>query len=160
MHQLVFLYHDFSNNFFTMLANSLYKTPNLQLYLPLLLNLFWLTDYMQLVECPSIYEMLPNPEFKWKKKPIIQVWRKNPEKDGIVELVQYQATDCVSLFEEALRNNEVDSIMTMFSFIILHFWCICYYIYYECKVTLVKLRIPHSIGTEIHVRDYASMHVS
>jgi hypothetical protein len=68
---------------------------------------------MQLVECPSIYEMLPNPEFKWKKKPIIQVWRKNPEKDGIVELVQYE-TDCVSLFEEALRNNEVYSIITMF----------------------------------------------
>lgn len=69
---------------------------------------------MQLVECPSIYEMLPNPEFKWKKKPIIQVWRKNPEKDGIVELVQYEETDCVSLFEEALRNNEVYSIITMF----------------------------------------------
>lgn len=60
-----------------------------------------------LVECPSIYEMLPNPEFKWKEKPIIQVWRKNPEKDGTVELVQYEATDCVSLFEEALRNNEL-----------------------------------------------------
>jgi len=62
---------------------------------------------MQLVECPSIYEMLPNPEFKWREKPIIQVWRKDPEKDGIVELVQYEATDCVSLFEEALRNNEL-----------------------------------------------------
>jgi hypothetical protein len=71
------------------------------------------SDYMQLVECPSIYEMLPNPEFKWKEKPIIQVWRKNPEKDGTVELVQYEATDCVSLFEEALRNNEVDSNITM-----------------------------------------------
>ncbi|KAJ1290385.1 hypothetical protein BS78_02G239000 [Paspalum vaginatum] len=60
-----------------------------------------------LVECPSIYEMLPNPEFKWKEKPIIQVWRKNPEGDGIVELVQYEETDCVSLFQEALRNNEL-----------------------------------------------------
>ncbi|PNT64921.1 phospholipase A(1) LCAT3 isoform X3 [Brachypodium distachyon] len=60
-----------------------------------------------LVECPSIYEMLPNPYFKWKEKPIIQVWRKNPEKDGLVELVQYEAADCVSLFEEALKNNEL-----------------------------------------------------
>ncbi|GJM98299.1 hypothetical protein PR202_ga15294 [Eleusine coracana subsp. coracana] len=59
-----------------------------------------------LVECPSIYEMLPNPDFQWKEKPIIQVWRKNPEKDGKVELVLYEATDCVSLFQEALRNNE------------------------------------------------------
>uniref|UniRef100_A0A0D9XFJ8 Phospholipase A(1) n=1 Tax=Leersia perrieri TaxID=77586 RepID=A0A0D9XFJ8_9ORYZ len=60
-----------------------------------------------LVECPSIYEMLPNPKFKWKEAPIVQVWRKNPEKDGVVELVLYEATDCVSLFEEALRNNEL-----------------------------------------------------
>ncbi|KAL6845948.1 hypothetical protein ACP4OV_023396 [Aristida adscensionis] len=60
-----------------------------------------------LVECPSIYEMLPNPDFKWKDKPIVQVWRKSPEKDGVVELVLYEATDCVSLFQEALRNNEL-----------------------------------------------------
>ncbi|KAG8057376.1 hypothetical protein GUJ93_ZPchr0002g25888 [Zizania palustris] len=60
-----------------------------------------------LVECPSIYEMLPNPHFKWKEAPIVQVWRKNPEKDGMVELVLYEATDCVSLFEEALKNNEL-----------------------------------------------------
>ncbi|XP_052168598.1 phospholipase A(1) LCAT3 [Oryza glaberrima] len=60
-----------------------------------------------LVECPSIYEMLPNPHFKWKKAPVVQVWRKNPEKDGIAELVLYEATDCLSLFQEALRNNEL-----------------------------------------------------
>jgi len=59
-----------------------------------------------LVECPSIYEMLPNLNFNWKEKPTIQVWRKNPEKDGAVELVQYEASDCVYLFEEALRSNE------------------------------------------------------
>jgi hypothetical protein len=63
---------------------------------------------MQLVECPLIYKMLPNLDFNWKKKPIIQVWRKNPEKDGTVELVQYEATGCVSFFEEALRNNDVE----------------------------------------------------
>jgi phospholipase A1 len=73
------------------------------------------SGYMQLVECPSIYEMLPNPDFKWKDKPIIQVWRKNPEKDGMVELVLYEATDCVSLFEEALRNNEVVRLRLAFS---------------------------------------------
>ena len=47
---------------------------------------------MQLVECPAIYEMLPNLNFNWKEKPIIQVWRKNPEKDGTVELVLYEAS--------------------------------------------------------------------
>jgi hypothetical protein len=55
--------------------------------------------------------MLPNPNFKWKKKPIVQVWRKNPDKDGTADLVLYEATECVSLFEEALQNNEV-SILT------------------------------------------------
>ncbi|CAM0952375.1 unnamed protein product [Alopecurus aequalis] len=65
------------------------------------------TMHQLLVECPSIYEMLPNPNFKWKKKPIVQVWRKNPDKDGTVELVLYEATDCVSLFEDALQNNEL-----------------------------------------------------
>ena len=68
---------------------------------------------MQLVECPSIYEMLPNLNFNWKEKPTIQVWRKNPEKDGTVELVLYEASECVSLFEEALRNNEVDFTIKM-----------------------------------------------
>ncbi|KAF8701093.1 hypothetical protein HU200_033745 [Digitaria exilis] len=63
--------------------------------------------HQMLVECPSIYEMLPNMDFNWKVKPVIQVWHKSPEKDGSVELIQYESTDCVSLFEEALRNNEL-----------------------------------------------------
>ncbi|WOL17920.1 phospholipase A(1) LCAT3 isoform X1 [Canna indica] len=60
-----------------------------------------------LIECPSVYEMLANPEFRWKTQPLIQVWRKLPE-DGEVRLVEYDASNCISLFEEALRNNELD----------------------------------------------------
>ncbi|XP_057471909.1 phospholipase A(1) LCAT3-like isoform X1 [Actinidia eriantha] len=61
-----------------------------------------------LVECPSIYEMLPNPKFKWKKDPQIQVWRKQSE-DGetCVKLESYDAIGSVTLFEEALRHNEL-----------------------------------------------------
>ncbi|CAA6667808.1 unnamed protein product [Spirodela intermedia] len=67
------------------------------------------TMHQLLVECPSIYEMLPNPEFKWKRKPLINVWRKQPDsKDGsVVKLDTYDSTESTTLFEEALRNNEV-----------------------------------------------------
>lgn len=60
------------------------------------------------MECPSIYEMLPNIDFDWKKKPQIQVWRKQ-SKDGetSVELESYGPDECVTLFEEALKSNEV-----------------------------------------------------
>lgn len=63
---------------------------------------------MQLIECPSVYEMLPNPEFQWKKQPEIQVWQKQT-KDGdiFVNLESYGPMENVALFEEALRHNEV-----------------------------------------------------
>ncbi|KAI3470368.1 hypothetical protein Pfo_027031 [Paulownia fortunei] len=62
-----------------------------------------------LVECPSVYEMLPNPDFNWKKQPEIQVWRKH-SKDGetSVGLESYGANECATLFEEALKNNELN----------------------------------------------------
>ncbi|KAK6915776.1 Lecithin:cholesterol/phospholipid:diacylglycerol acyltransferase [Dillenia turbinata] len=68
------------------------------------------TMHQLLVECPSIYEMMPNPEFKWKQNPQIQVWRKNSEDTEIssAELETYSPIDSVSLFEEALRHNELD----------------------------------------------------
>ncbi|KAL3653957.1 Phospholipase A(1) lcat3 [Castilleja foliolosa] len=61
-----------------------------------------------LVECPSVYEMLPNPKFNWKKQPEIKVWREHSN-DGetSVELESYGCDDCVTLFEEALKNNEL-----------------------------------------------------
>ncbi|KAL7109975.1 hypothetical protein ACP275_06G208500 [Erythranthe tilingii] len=61
-----------------------------------------------LVECPSVYEMLPNPDFNWKKQPEIQVWRKHSnDGESSVELETYGRNECVSLFEEALKNNEL-----------------------------------------------------
>ncbi|KAK4480201.1 hypothetical protein RD792_013263 [Penstemon davidsonii] len=62
------------------------------------------------VECPSIYEMLPNPDFNWKKEPVIQVWRKQQSNDGesSVELESYGCNECATLFEEALKNNELN----------------------------------------------------
>lgn len=52
--------------------------------------------------------MLANPEFKWKKQPQIQVWRKQSnDEDVSVELESYGPLESVTFFEEALRNNEV-----------------------------------------------------
>ncbi|KAL2526236.1 Phospholipase A(1) LCAT3 [Abeliophyllum distichum] len=61
-----------------------------------------------LVECPSIYEMLPNIDFDWKKKPEILVWRKQ-SKDGETSVVleSYGLDESATLFEEALKNNEL-----------------------------------------------------
>ncbi|PIA29785.1 hypothetical protein AQUCO_05800100v1 [Aquilegia coerulea] len=82
-----------------------------------------------LVECPSIYEMLPNPDFKWKKQPEIQVWRKQTEnkEDSSAILESYGPTESVLVFEEALRNNELNyggnSVALPFNFAILR-WAI------------------------------------
>lgn len=52
--------------------------------------------------------MLPNPEFKWKKQPEILVWRKqSTDGEASAKLESYGTKESVSLFEEALRNNEV-----------------------------------------------------
>ncbi|ONI05244.1 hypothetical protein PRUPE_6G364000 [Prunus persica] len=66
------------------------------------------TMHQLLVECPSIYEMLANPKFDWKELPEIQVWRKH-SKDGetIVDLESYGPIESISLFEEALKHNEL-----------------------------------------------------
>ncbi|KAF5805455.1 putative phospholipase A(1) [Helianthus annuus] len=62
-----------------------------------------------LVECPSIYEMLPNPEFKWKKQPEIVVWRNDSENgQDLVKRETYGTSGCVDLFVEALKDNEIE----------------------------------------------------
>lgn len=75
--------------------------------------------YVQLVECPSIYEMLANLGFNWHAQPQIQVWRKSSV-DGktSVDLKSYGPTDSIALFEEALRNNEVYFTLISDSFVI------------------------------------------
>ncbi|XP_076901467.1 phospholipase A(1) LCAT3-like [Bidens hawaiensis] len=62
-----------------------------------------------LVESPSVYEMLANPEFKWKKEPEIVVWRNNSKNEqDSVKRETYGISGCVGLFEEALKDNEIE----------------------------------------------------
>lgn len=52
--------------------------------------------------------MLANPDYKWKKQPEIQVWRKRTKNGEIdVSLESYGPPQNITLFEEALRHNEV-----------------------------------------------------
>ncbi|KAD5960578.1 hypothetical protein E3N88_12050 [Mikania micrantha] len=62
-----------------------------------------------LVECPSIYEMLPNPEFGWKKQPEIVVWKNDSENEqDSVKMETYGTSGSVGLFVEALKDNEIE----------------------------------------------------
>ncbi|XXG62220.1 hypothetical protein AAC387_Pa05g0627 [Persea americana] len=67
------------------------------------------TMHQLLIECPSIYEMLPNPDYKWKQQPLIKVWQKESEesKASLVKLEEYGPTESIQLFEEALKDNEL-----------------------------------------------------
>ena len=70
-----------------------------------------------MVECPSIYEMMANPDFKWKKQPEIRVWRKKTEKDNdetSVELESFGLVESIDLFNDALKNNEVTHLAFVF----------------------------------------------
>ncbi|KAL0302912.1 UNVERIFIED_CONTAM: Phospholipase A(1) LCAT3 [Sesamum radiatum] len=97
-----------------------------------------------LVECPSVYEMLPNPNFNWKKQPEIQVWRKqSKEGETSVVLESYGRYECVTLFEEALKNNELNydgkTVAVPFNFAILK-WAA------GTREVLDKTQIPKGIS--------------
>eukprot|EP01018_Ginkgo_biloba_P032570 Gb_18496 [translate_table: standard] len=65
------------------------------------------TMHQLLIECPSIYEMMTNAEFKWKKLPLIQLWRKQYTSEGEAysELESFGPKESISIFEEALKGN-------------------------------------------------------
>ncbi|KNA18716.1 hypothetical protein SOVF_068220 [Spinacia oleracea] len=70
------------------------------------------TMHQLVIECPAIYEMLPNPVFEWKEVPKICVWRKaspNHEDDSsLAKFESYDPLESISLFEEALKDNELN----------------------------------------------------
>jgi hypothetical protein len=62
-----------------------------------------------LLECPSIYELLANPNFQWKDTPLLQIWRENLDNDGKKSalLESYEPAEAIKMIEKALSNNEV-----------------------------------------------------
>jgi len=64
---------------------------------------------LQLLECPSIYELLANPNYKWTDTPLLQIWRENLDNDGKKSalLESYEPEEAIKMIEKALSSNEV-----------------------------------------------------
>ena len=63
----------------------------------------------QLIECPSMYELMACPGFHWQHIPLLEIWREKDNGDGnsSIMLESYCPEESVSIFIEALRNNKV-----------------------------------------------------
>lgn len=63
-----------------------------------------------LIECPSIYELMPCPDFHWKHIPLLEIWREYLDKDGKSKVIleSYDPAESVSIFKEALSSNTVN----------------------------------------------------
>lgn len=73
--------------------------------------------FTQLIECPSIYELMANPDFSWNCHPLVQVWREIHDGSGSsgTLLESYQLTESLPLMKEALLGNMVS--ITFFLFV-------------------------------------------
>ncbi|OEL29302.1 Lecithin-cholesterol acyltransferase-like 4 [Dichanthelium oligosanthes] len=62
-----------------------------------------------LLECPSIYELLANPNFQWEDTPLLQIWRENLDNDGKKSalLESYEPAEAIKMIEKALSKNEI-----------------------------------------------------
>lgn len=72
-------------------------------------NVVWLL--FQLIECPSIYELLANPDFQWENVPLLQLWRQKHDDSGNSSalLESYEPKESIALMTKALSNNAVSS---------------------------------------------------
>lgn len=75
-------------------------------------NLFISKWTMQqlLIECPSIYELMANPEFSWDCHPLLQLWRERDDGRGNSStlLESYEMSEALPLMKEALLGNMVE----------------------------------------------------
>ncbi|XP_027088794.1 lecithin-cholesterol acyltransferase-like 4 [Coffea arabica] len=60
-----------------------------------------------LIECPSIYELMPCPDFHWENPPLLEVWREKTSVNGnsTVMLESFPPVEAVPIFTEALACN-------------------------------------------------------
>ncbi|KAI6706248.1 hypothetical protein NL676_009210 [Syzygium grande] len=63
-----------------------------------------------LIECPSIYELMACPNFKWQHDPALEIWRKKLNDCGDIHMVleSYTPSESINIFSEALSSNTVD----------------------------------------------------
>jgi hypothetical protein len=71
----------------------------------------------QLIECPSIYELLASSTFQWEETPLLQIWRErlddNGKKSALLE--SYGPAEAIKMIAKALSEHEV--IILQFVFI-------------------------------------------
>lgn len=63
----------------------------------------------QLIECPSIYELMACQKFQWQHNPLLEIWRERQDGDGNSRIIleSYPPTDSSEIFKEALSSNSV-----------------------------------------------------
>eukprot|EP00249_Psilotum_nudum_P003534 c16952_g1_i1 orf=246-1667(+) len=63
-----------------------------------------------LIECPSVYELMGNAEFKWPETPLLKIWQKEVDSLGkvSVELKTYNPEESIAVVKSALVNNTVN----------------------------------------------------
>lgn len=86
-------------------------------YLQWFLIISWLFVFLlQLIECPSVYELLASPDFPWDDPPELRLWRK--QEDGkSVKLERYGPKDYIGIMNQALEGNTVWSFVPCTSII-------------------------------------------
>lgn len=65
----------------------------------------------QLIECPSVYELMACLDFQWEHKPLLEMWRERLHADGNSQIIleSYPLAESVDIFKGALANNTVST---------------------------------------------------
>ncbi|KAF9668189.1 hypothetical protein SADUNF_Sadunf15G0103400 [Salix dunnii] len=63
----------------------------------------------QLIECPSIYELMACPHFHWQHLPVLEIWREKQDSDGNSQIIleSYSPEESIQIFKDALSSNTV-----------------------------------------------------
>lgn len=64
---------------------------------------------LQLIECPSMYELMGCPDFHWQNIPVLELWREKHDSDGKSHMIleSYTPGDSIGILKESLANNKV-----------------------------------------------------
>lgn len=78
-----------------------------------------LSQCVQLIECPSLYELMGCPDFHWENIPVLELWREKHDSNGKhdsdgkphVILESYHPEDSIEIIKESLANNKVSYLL-------------------------------------------------
>lgn len=89
------------------------------MWLRLIIN----TAKFQLIECPSIYELMACRNFHWEHIPLLEIWREKKAADGNSHIIleSYQPEESVEIYKEALYSNTVSHELSYVEIVLLRF---------------------------------------